>query len=596
MENLSVTFRDRHRAFTAVRDVSFAVEPGRTLAIVGESGSGKSVSLLASTGLLPARATVRGSALYRGTDLTTLKPGQLRAIRGRHIGFVFQDPLSNLHPLKTIGSQIAEAITAHERVGRRPLRRRVLDLLGEVGIKDPERRIDDYPNHFSGGMRQRVMIAMAVALNPGLIIADEPTTALDVTVQASILKLLRRLQAAHGTALIFVSHDLGVVSDIADDVVVMRGGEAVETAPASRIYTAPRHEYTRTLLGAARHGPAGDGVAGDGVAGDGVAGDEPADTAGNGADPAAGPAASPSAGPAEGPVADPGPLLTVSAVHMSYRRRGRKDSFTALADVSFDVGEREIVGLVGESGSGKSTVGRIIAGLIRPTAGSVSLRGAVYNEAGGGPARLDASLRPAIQVVFQDPYGSLNPRRRIAATLAEPFVVNTELPAAQIRARVEALAQRVELPPSVLDRFPSQLSGGQRQRVAIARAVALGPSVVVADEPVSALDITTQAQIVALLRRLRAELGVSFLFISHDLGVVADLCERVVVLKDGRVVEEGSTRQVFTGPRHPYTRTLLASIPGRGRLVKVPESHAPDGDDHPHDLGAGPGTGRVAHV
>ncbi|MBB2914564.1 peptide/nickel transport system ATP-binding protein [Streptosporangium becharense] len=588
MKNLSVTFQDRDRAFAAVRDVSFAVEPGRTLAIVGESGSGKSVSLLASTGLLPARAVVRGSALYRGTDLTALRPGQLRAIRGRHIGFVFQDPLSNLHPLKTVGSQIAEAITAHERVGRHPLRRRVLDLLGEVGIKDPGQRIDDYPNHFSGGMRQRVMIAMAIALNPGLIIADEPTTALDVTVQASILKLLRRLQAAHGTALIFVSHDLGVVSDIADDVVVMRDGEAVEAAPASEIYAAPRHEYTRTLLGAARHGPVpvptGHGPAGHGPAGHGSAGGAAANGTG------------PSAGRAESPSADPAPLLAISAVHMSYRRRGRKDSFTALADVSFQVGEREIVGLVGESGSGKSTVGRIIAGLVRPTAGSVSLRGAVYNEVGDGPARLDAGLRSAVQVVFQDPYGSLNPRRRIAATLAEPFAVNTKLSAPQIRARVEALARRVELPPSVLERFPSQLSGGQRQRVAIARAVALEPAVVVADEPVSALDITTQAQIIALLRRLRAELGVSFLFISHDLGVVADLCERVVVLKDGQVVEQGPTHRVFTDPGHPYTRTLLASIPGRGRPAKAPEPHAPHDDDHPHDLGVGPGTDRVAHV
>ncbi|OPG04619.1 ABC transporter ATP-binding protein, partial [Microbispora sp. GKU 823] len=254
VEDLRVTFGRRGRTTTAVRGVSFAVEPGRTLALVGESGSGKSVSLLGATGLLPSRAEVRGSALFRGADLTRLSPARLRAIRGRHIGFVFQDPLSNLHPLKTIGAQIGEAVTAHERVGRAALRRRVLDLLGEVGIKDPERRIDDHPHQFSGGMRQRAMIAMAIALNPELIIADEPTTALDVTVQASILRLLRRLQEAHGTALIFVSHDLAVVSDIADDVVVMRDGEVVEAAPAAELYAAPRHAYTRALLGAARHG------------------------------------------------------------------------------------------------------------------------------------------------------------------------------------------------------------------------------------------------------------------------------------------------------------------------------------------------------
>ncbi|MGW5265826.1 dipeptide ABC transporter ATP-binding protein [Microbispora sp. NPDC004025] len=534
VEDLSVTFARRGRTTAAVRGVSFAVEPGRTLALVGESGSGKSVSLLASTGLLPGHAEVRGRALYRGTDLTRLTRAQLRGIRGRHIGFVFQDPLSNLHPLKTVGAQIGEAVTAHERTGRAALRRRVLDLLGEVGIKDPARRIGDYPHQFSGGMRQRVMIAMAIALNPELIIADEPTTALDVTVQASILKLLRRLQESHGTALIFVSHDLAVVSDIADDVVVMRDGEAVETAPAAEIHAAPRHAYTRELLAAARHGRALVRPPGS----------EP-----------------PEQPERSEPQAGGVPLLRASALHMSYRRAGRKESFSALADVSFDLREGEIVGLVGESGSGKSTIGRIVAGLARPTAGSVALRGEEYNAP--GDVRLPKSLRPAIQVVFQDPYGSLNPRRTVAATLAEPFAVNTDLPAAEIRARVEALVARVELPLSVLHRLPSQLSGGQRQRVAIARAIALRPSVVVADEPVSALDVTTQTQILALIRRLRDELGTSFLFISHDLGAVAALCERVVVLNHGRVVEQGPVHEVFDEPRDAYTRTLLDSIPGR---------------------------------
>ncbi|MDX6740474.1 ABC transporter ATP-binding protein [Actinocorallia sp. A-T 12471] len=525
VRNLSVAFRDRDREFTAVRDVSFAVEPGKTLAVVGESGSGKSVSLLAATGLLPERAAVRGSALHRGTDLVGLDARRLRAVRGRHIGFVFQDPLSNLHPLKTIGAQIGEAITAHERVGRAALRSRVLDLLGEVGIRDAARRVDDHPGHFSGGMRQRAMIAMAIAHNPGLIIADEPTTALDVTVQASILRLLRRLQETHGTALIFVSHDLAVVSDIADDVVVMREGAVVEAAPAAELYAAPAHPYTRELLGAARHGLA---LAAD-------------------------------AGPAHAPE----PLLTGSGLRMRYRRRGRKDTVTALDGVTFTVGEREIVGLVGESGSGKSTIGRIVAGLVRPTEGHVALREQVYNEPGRGGPRIDPETRKAVQIVFQDPYGSLNPRRRIGATLAEPFLVNTRLSAEEIRAEVAELVRRVELPASVLDRLPSQLSGGQRQRVAIARALALRPSLVVADEPVSALDITTQAQIVALLRRLRDELGTSFLFISHDLGVVSDLCERVVVLSEGRVVEEGPVQRVFRHPRDPYTRELLDSIPGR---------------------------------
>ncbi len=529
VEDLSVTFRRRGRVTAAVRGVSFAVEPGRTLAIVGESGSGKSVSLLAATGLLPETAEVRGSARFREADLLRLPRARLRAVRGRHIGFVFQDPLSNLHPLKTIGAQIGEAITAHERVGRAALRRRVIDLLAEVGIDDPERRIDDHPHRFSGGMRQRAMIAMAIALRPELIIADEPTTALDVTVQAAILRLLRRLQERYGTALILVSHDLAVVSEIADDVAVMRGGEIVETAPIAEITTAPGHPYTRELLGAARRGAALADVA------------EP-----------------PAAAPREAR-----PLLAATGLHMAYRRRGRKDPVTALTGVSLEVREGEIVGLVGESGSGKSTLGRIVAGLLRPTAGTVALRDEVYNAPGRGPLRLRRDLRTAIQVVFQDPYGSLNPRRTVAATLAEPYVVNTGLTAAEIRERVEALVRRVELPPAVLHRFPAQLSGGQRQRVAIARAVALRPALVVADEPLSALDITTQAQIVALIRRLRAELGTSFLFISHDLGVVAELCERVVVLRRGRVVEAGPVRRVFHDPQHPYTRELLDSIPGR---------------------------------
>ncbi|WP_136617311.1 MULTISPECIES: dipeptide ABC transporter ATP-binding protein [Mesorhizobium] len=528
-------------AVDVVHGVSFAVEPGRTLAIVGESGSGKSVSLLGATGLLPPQASVRGSVLHKGDEILGLSAGDLRRRRGADIGFIFQDPLSNLHPLKTIGQQIAEAITAHRKVGRGELRERVLDLLADVGIPDPLARVNDYPRQFSGGMRQRVMIAAAIALNPGLIIADEPTTALDVTVQASILDLLKRIQQDHGTAMIFVSHDLAVVSDIADDVLVMRAGHVVEQAPAELIYRAPRQAYTRELLGAARLG----GLVAR--------------------------AARPSLLPALPSMPD---LLSVSAIARSFAGRSAAGGLIrpVLQNISFTVRENEIVGLVGESGSGKSTIGRLIAGLDRPDEGSISLRERIYSRPGRGGVAIDRQLRSDIQVIFQDPYASLNPRRRIRSILAEPFIIGTKLDAAAIRRRVEDLVRDVELPEDVLDRFPAQLSGGQRQRVAIARAIALEPSLIVADEPVSALDITTQAKIIKLLRTIRRQRGLSLLFISHDLGVVSELCDRVIVLEKGVIVEAGETARVFGAPRHPYTIKLIDAIPGKAlQRNPVPE-------------------------
>ena len=529
---------DLHVSFgvsQVVRGVSFGVEPGKTLAIVGESGSGKSASLLGATGLLGAAARVTGKVLHKGTDILGLPERQMRARRGAEIGFVFQDPLSNLHPLKTIGQQIGEAITAHRTVGRRELRERVLGLLDDVGINNPRARIDDYPRQFSGGMRQRAMIASAIALNPGVLIADEPTTALDVTVQASILELLKRIQERHGTALIFVSHDLAVVSDIADDVLVMRAGEAVEQAPVATTYGAPRHAYTKQLLGAARLGV--------------------------------------TTRPSTRPPLSGKPLLLASGLGRSFSGRRRDGALAdpVLRNVSFGINENEILGLVGESGSGKSTIGRLIAGLDQPDEGSLSLGGRIYSLPGRRGLAIDRRLRTDIQVVFQDPYASLNPRRRIRSTLAEPFIINSGLDAATTDRRVEALMQDVELSPDLLDRFPAQLSGGQRQRVAIARAIALDPALIVADEPVSALDITTQARIVRLLRGLCQRKGLSLLFISHDLGLVAELCDRVIVLEKGVIAEEGSTHSVFSAPGHAYTRRLLDAIPGRSRHLPAPQ-------------------------
>ncbi|RAR62594.1 peptide/nickel transport system ATP-binding protein [Paraburkholderia unamae] len=528
INDLRVSFGAQGARNEVVSGVSFAVDAGRTLAVVGESGSGKSVSLLAATGLLGPGAEVTGSVRFDGREILHLDARQLRALRGARIGYVSQDPSSNLHPLKRIGVQIAEAIRVHRPLRARALRARVIELLTEVGIRDPERRIDDYPWQLSGGMRQRVMIAMAIALNPQLVIADEPTTALDVTVQASIMRLLRQLQARHGTALVFVSHDLALVSDIADHLVVMQRGHVRESGEAQAVYREPSHPYTQQLLEASL----------------------------------------PLRAPLRPSAPAATPLLRVEAVSRVRTSRSgwRSHARTVLDAVSFDLHEGEILGLVGESGSGKSTIGRIVAGFDRPDGGRVLLDGDAYAQAGRGAPRLQATTRRAIQMVFQDPYGSLNPRQRVATVLAEPFILQRKLTAARIEQEVAALAQRVGLPHELLERFPAQLSGGQRQRVAIARAVALQPRVVVADEPVSALDLTTQRHIVALLRSLRDALRVSFLFISHDLAVVGELCDRVLVLDGGRIVETGPAREVLAHPQHPYTRKLVDSIPGRGQL------------------------------
>jgi peptide/nickel transport system ATP-binding protein len=544
VRDLVVSFGAGARRSEVVHGVSFAVDAGRTLAIVGESGSGKSVALLAATGLLPPGASVQGSVLCEQREILGLSASRLRALRGAGIGYVFQDPSSNLHPLKTVGRQIAEAISVHLRMGKAALRARVIELLEEVGIKEAARRVHDYPHQFSGGMRQRVMIAIAIAMNPAVIIADEPTTALDVTVQASILRLLKRLQQRHGTALVFVSHDLAVVSDIADEIAVMRHGVVVESGPAAQVQNAPVHVYTRELLAASRHGPAPVSLT-----------------------------------PQQ--VSTLAPLLVVDGITRSFRQSGwfAKRSAAILHDVSFELHEGEILGLVGESGSGKSTIGRIVAALDRPDSGSVTLANQRYAVPGTGPLKMSPSLRSAIQVIFQDPYGTLNPRQRVRTILSEPFINNTRLGADEIAQRVAELIQRVALPAELLDRFPAHLSGGQRQRVAIGRAIALQPRVVVADEPVSALDSSTQRKIVELLRSIRATERVSFLFISHDLGVVSELCDRVLVLEGGRVVEAGPARSVLANPQHPYTKKLVAAIPGRLRSPINLTEFAPEETD-----------------
>jgi len=522
--DLEVTLGGRR----VVESVGFAVEPGRTLAIVGESGSGKSVSLLAATRLLGGRAQVRGRVRFRGRDLLAAADREVRQLLGRDIGFVFQDPQSNLHPFKTIGRQIDEALRVHGVRGRAARRARVHELLDEVGIADPEHAYRHYPAEFSGGMRQRVMIAMAIACSPALLIADEPTTALDASVQADILALLARLQRDHDMAMVFVSHDLAVVHQIADTVTVVRSGRVVESGPVQQIYRRPESAYTRRLLAASRLHSLADA-------------DE--------ARPAPRPAA-----------AEPEPVLTVRGLRKSYRARGRRRR-VVIDGLDLSVRRGEIVGLVGESGSGKSTVGRIVAGLAYADAGEITLAGTRYPTAvSDGVPPLPAAARRAVQLVFQDPYASLNPRRRVGDSIAEPLRIQ-RVPEPDITERVRTAAARAALPAELLGRFPAELSGGQRQRVAIARALVLEPEVVVADEALSSLDVTTQAEIVELFAGLAREQGTGLLFISHDLGVVAAIADRVVVLGPDGVAESGRTAEVFADPRSPYTRRLLAAVP-----------------------------------
>lgn len=514
-----------------VKAINFHVESGETLAIVGESGSGKSLSLLAVLGLLPAEMQVQGEIVFNGMTLHNFSPRQKRRIRGAQMGYVSQDPLSNLHPLKSVGRQIEEAILAHQRIGRKALRQRVCALLEDVGIRDAARRYHDKPAKFSGGMRQRVMIAIAIALNPSLIIADEPTTALDATVQASIIQLLKRLQKQHGCALVFISHNLRVVADIADRVIVMQHGNIVEQGEKQQLFHHPQQDYTRALLQAGWHQH--------------------------------------ESSPPPPMIA---PLLTVDALSRSYPRPGyfwsRRPTVQVLNDISFTLHQGEILGLVGESGSGKTTLGKIMVGLDSPQSGSIHLAGNLW--AGPDIAKPGSRhpLRHAVQMVFQDPYSSLNPRRKIGDILAEPLQMTAYrqqekmLSARELRHAVSSLLARVELAAEVMDRYPSQLSGGQRQRVVIARALAMKPRVIVADEAVSALDITTQHRIIQLFSRLRMETGLSILFISHDMDAVAALCDRILVLEAGRIVEQGSPEQIFQHPQHPWTRRLLDAIPG----------------------------------
>ncbi|WP_207456487.1 ABC transporter ATP-binding protein [Herbiconiux sp. SYSU D00978] len=526
IRDLNVTFATDGGDVRAVDGVSLSVDAGEVLAIVGESGSGKSVTAKTILRLLPETATSSGAVVLTGKDVLSLSPADLRRTRGEDVAMVFQEPSTALNPVYTVGWQIAEGLRAHGRMSRREARTKAIDILRTVGIPDPERRVDYYPHQFSGGQKQRVVIAMALVLRPSLIVADEPTTALDVTVQAEILDLLRSLRDDFGTAIVLITHNMGVVADLADRVAVMYQGKLVEQADARTLFAAPQHEYTKRLLAAVPK-----------------LGEGPARAAARAAE-------------RTGERED---VVVARNLVIEYPGRLGRKGFRAVDDVSFSIARGEVLGLVGESGSGKTTIGRAIAGLTRVTGGSLSVLG---TELLGARYRDLAPLRPEIGFVFQDPATSFNPLLTIADNVAEPLVVHSRAESAQdARARVDELLEAVQLPRHFGDRFPHELSGGQRQRASLARAIALSPTLLIADEPTSALDVSVQARVLELFAELQRDLGFAALFISHDLAVVDLLADRIAVLYAGRLVEEGTGAEVLGAPKHDYTKRLLASLP-----------------------------------
>jgi peptide/nickel transport system ATP-binding protein len=536
VENLTVSLPPGADRAEALSGVSLSLSAGEILCVVGESGSGK--SMLASTvmRLLPAGVAVSaGRVTFDGRDLLALPEPEMRRVRGASIGMIFQEPMTALNPLVRVGDQVAEMFRIHTQLDAAAIRDRTLALFEEVRLPDPQAALQAYPHELSGGQRQRVMIALALALEPAILICDEPTTALDVTTQARILDLIRSIQRRRGNAVLFITHDFGVVAEIADRVVVMQGGRVVEEGPAERVLNQPEAAYTRALI-----------------------------------------AAIPPLLPRPPRRSGAAPILSLSGVSKTYRsggliaRRNRRVTH-AVREVSLDLPKGETLGIVGESGSGKSTLARCIVRLLDPDDGSIRLGETDLAKLSRRAMRRESKR---IQMVFQDPFGSLNPRRRAGELVAQGPMVHG-MGRAEALAKARDLFALVGLDPGGIDRFPHEFSGGQRQRIGLARALALEPEVLIADEPVSALDVSVQAQVLALLDSLRDRLGLSMVFITHDLRVAAQICDRIAVMKDGVVVEAGPTAEIFSAPRHEYTRTLFAAVPGRGwvppHAVPIPE-------------------------
>jgi peptide/nickel transport system ATP-binding protein len=524
IRNLKIALpKGAERAY-AVDGVSFDLMAGQIVCVVGESGSGKSMCAHALMGLLPDTVTVEGGEiLFEGHDLLTLDQQGWRDLRGRRFAMVFQEPMTALNPLMRIGDQMMEMFEAHDLFTPSERRAKALALAREVGLPDPERIVRAYPHQLSGGQRQRAMIAMALALEPTVLVADEPTTALDVTTQAQILRLIRNLQQSRNMAVMFITHDFGVVADIADQVVVLRHGKVVEEGAATEVFARPKHDYTRALL-----------------------------------------AAVPSLDPPARPKSpERGKAVEVIGLDKTYVTSGgwfRPDRRVEAAKaVNFDILRGETLGLVGESGSGKSSVARLVVRLIEPDRGTVRIGDVDLTTLKGTRLRAE---RHRIQMIFQDPFASLNPRRKVGRIIGDGMIARGATPHAAMQRARELLAL-VGLDAGAVDRFPHEFSGGQRQRVGIARALALEPEIIIADEAVSALDVSVQAQVLKLLEDLKTRLGLSMLFITHDLRVAAQICDRIAVMQRGAIVELKPTAALFAAPEHPYTRELLAAVPGR---------------------------------
>ena len=537
VENLSIDFRLRTHILHAVEDVSFELKRGQTLCLVGESGSGKSVTARSLLQIVDKPGTiVGGRILLRNggeiTDIATLGPGSraMREIRGRRIGLIFQEPMSSLSPVHTIGSQIVEAIRMHSDLDKKAARTRMVELLRQVEIPNPDKMADRYTFEFSGGMRQRAMIAMALAGNPDILIADEPTTALDVTTQAEILDLIKRLQVDRGMAMLLITHDMGVVAEVADDVAVMRFGRIVERGPVDAIYHAATHPYTRQLLASTvkltHH----------------VEGRRPAIALSSQA---------------------PQPILSVRNLSKTFGWHGNANTLRAVDDANFDLYPGENLGIVGESGSGKTTLGRLILRTVEPTTGTILYRGK-----DGGETDLTKlgkkdlrNFHREVRLVFQDPFASLNPRMTVKEVIGDPLIVNGLAKGKALEDRVAELMRLVGLDPMGMERYPHAFSGGQRQRIGIARALALDPRIIIADEATSALDVSIRSQILDLLLDIRQRLNLSFIFISHDISVVRYFCDRVAVMHRGKIVELGEAEQICTAPQEVYTKSLISAVP-----------------------------------
>jgi peptide/nickel transport system ATP-binding protein len=521
VKDLGVDFWVEGEWVPAAKNLSYEISAGEVLAIVGESGSGKSASSMALLGLTPQNGRVFGSVKLAGEELVNATSKRLRELRGRGISVIFQEPMTALNPVYTIGFQIMETLRVHFNMTNEAAKKRALELLAMVDLPDPGKAFDSYPHQLSGGQRQRAMIAQAISCDPKLLIADEPTTALDVTIQAEILDLLRDLHKRLNSAILLITHDMGVVADLADRVLVMKDGVMVEQGSSRQIYKSPEQPYTKLLL-----------------------------------------AAVPNLG--QGPAATAKPkstaelVLSLKDVNIEYPKRGRVPAFLAAKGVSLEIAKGEVLGLVGESGSGKTTVGRAAVGLLPIKSGSLFVAGKDISRTSRSELR---QLRSKLGIVFQDPGSSLNPRWSISQSIAEPLVLSGSFSKNEVATRIDELLDQVQLPTGYRNRYPHELSGGQRQRVGIARALALSPEFLVADEPTSALDVSVQARVLELLKDLQKDLGFACLFVSHDLAVVDFLADRIAVMNHGEIVEQGDKNQILRNPQQDYTKRLIAAVP-----------------------------------